>query len=73
MIEGALVAELVSSLVIEAEGMVVPLAHGFPRGHTLGNLGAGGLSALADRRVASGGAERFRALVRSVAEATAGP
>ena len=57
MIEGAPVAELVSSLVIEADGMVVPLAHGFPRGHALGNLGA----------------ERFRAIVRSVAEATAGP
>ena len=60
--EGASLADLVSPLVIEADGTVVPLAHGFARGHAIGNLGAGGLSALADR---------FRALVRSVAEAAA--
>ncbi len=71
--EGASLADLVSPLVIEADGTVVPLAHGFARGHAIGNLGAGGLSALAERWIASGGAERFRALVRSVAEAAAAP
>jgi MoaA/NifB/PqqE/SkfB family radical SAM enzyme len=36
--EAASLADLVSPLVVEADGWVVPLRHGFPRRHALGNL-----------------------------------
>ncbi|MBD0275298.1 MAG: radical SAM protein [Acetobacteraceae bacterium] len=71
--EGASLADLVSPLVVEADGMVVPLAYGFARGHAIGDLRTARLVELADRWIASGGAERFRALVRNVSEAAAAP
>ncbi len=45
----ARLAELVSPLVVEADGQVVPLQHGFPRGHALGSLHDASLAQLAAR------------------------
>lgn len=42
-------AELVSPLVVEADGTVVPLQYGFARAHVLGNLLEEPLGAMADR------------------------
>jgi MoaA/NifB/PqqE/SkfB family radical SAM enzyme len=42
-------AELVDTLVVEADGVVVPLQHGFPRQHALGSLLDGRLSELGRR------------------------
>ncbi|GGC54484.1 hypothetical protein GCM10011504_36080 [Siccirubricoccus deserti] len=64
---GASLADLVSPLVIETDGTVVPLAHGFARGHAIGTLGNMALSAMADHWISSGGAGRFQALLRRVA------
>lgn len=59
--EAIRLADLVSPLVVEADGTVVPLQHGFPRGHALGNLHQAPLRDLAaDWRKRSGYA-RFRA------------
>jgi MoaA/NifB/PqqE/SkfB family radical SAM enzyme len=70
---GARLADIVSPLVIEADGTVVPLAHDFSRVHALGTLHASRLSNLAEQWVASGGAARFQALVRRVADAAKAP
>ena len=42
-------ADLVSPLVVEADGTVVPLTYGFPRGFALGNVHTESLPALAAR------------------------
>ncbi len=42
-------AEIVSPLVIEADGTIVPLQYGFPREYALGNLHQYSLSDLATR------------------------
>jgi MoaA/NifB/PqqE/SkfB family radical SAM enzyme len=58
--EAIQLADLVSPLVVEADGTVVPLQHGFPRCHALGNLHEAPLRALAARWRQSGGYARFR-------------
>ena len=45
--EGARLADLLSPLVIEADGTVVPLQYGFPRTYALGNLANARLNSLA--------------------------
>jgi MoaA/NifB/PqqE/SkfB family radical SAM enzyme len=65
-------AELVSPLVIEADGCVVPIQHGFPRAYALGNLKDAPLHELLarwrrDRSVA------FRSLCRDVFEELTAP
>ncbi len=59
--EAVRLANLVSPLVVEADGTVVPLQHGFPRRHALGNLHAAPLRILATQWRQSGGYARFRA------------
>lgn len=46
--ERAHLADLLSPLVIETDGMVVPLQYGFPRAYALGNLANARLSAMAE-------------------------
>jgi MoaA/NifB/PqqE/SkfB family radical SAM enzyme len=41
-------ANILSPLIVETDGTVVPLQHGFPRHFALGNLGASSLGDLAD-------------------------
>jgi MoaA/NifB/PqqE/SkfB family radical SAM enzyme len=59
--EAIRLADLVSPLVVEADGTVVPLQHGFPRRHALGNLHEAPLRVLASRWRRDGGYARFRA------------
>lgn len=59
--EAIRLADLVSPLVVEADGWVVPLRHGFPRRHALGNLHEAPLRALAADWRKNSGYERFRA------------
>ncbi len=47
--DGAPLGELLSPLVIEADGTVVPLEYGFARAFALGNLHDAGLRELAER------------------------
>ena len=56
-------AALVAPLVVESDGSVVPLQHGFPRAHALGNLHDRPLRELAQSWKAHGCA-RFQALCR---------
>jgi Fe-coproporphyrin III synthase len=58
--EAIRLADLVSPLVVEADGAVVPLQHGFPRRHALGNLQEAPLRVLAARWRQMGGYARFR-------------
>jgi MoaA/NifB/PqqE/SkfB family radical SAM enzyme len=60
-------AELLSPLVIETDGSVVPLRYGFARQHSLGNLNQARLSTLA-RAWRQNGHDSFRALCRGVFE-----
>ena len=46
--ENARLADLLSPLVIEADGAVVPLQYGFPRAYALGNLANARLSSMAE-------------------------
>ena len=66
----------VSPLVIEEDGLVVPLQHGFPRGHALGRLTELPLRALAGRWRGRGAA-RFEGLIertlRSLRREDSGP
>lgn len=57
----AQLADLVSPLVIEADGMVVPLQYGFPRAFALGNLAEASLEELGVKW-RDDGYERFRRL-----------
>lgn len=59
--EAIRLADLVSPLVVEPDGAVVPLQHGFPRRHALGNLREAPLRALAADWRRNGGYIRFRA------------
>jgi Fe-coproporphyrin III synthase len=59
--EGIRLADLVSPLVVESDGTVVPLQHGFARRHALGNLHDAPLRVLAADWQGSGGYQRFRA------------
>jgi MoaA/NifB/PqqE/SkfB family radical SAM enzyme len=59
--EAVRLADLVSPLVVEADGTVVPLRHGFTRRHALGNLYEAPLRALAAGWRKNGGHARFRA------------
>jgi Fe-coproporphyrin III synthase len=59
--EAIRLADLVSPLVVEVDGTVVPLQHGFPRRHALGNLHEAPLHVLAAEWRGSGGYARFRA------------
>jgi MoaA/NifB/PqqE/SkfB family radical SAM enzyme len=69
----SLFADLVSPLVVEADGTVVPLAHGFARSYALGSLTAVRLLGLAESWIASGAAGRFRRLIQRVAAEVAAP
>ena len=62
----AAIARLVSPLVIEADGTVVPVQSGFPRHFALGRLGEASLRQLAARWLAS-----KQSAFRAVCEATA--
>lgn len=64
----ATLAELVSPLVIEPDGVVVPLQYGFPRRHALGSLREARLSELAARWRA----ERYRTFEQACLGACAG-
>jgi MoaA/NifB/PqqE/SkfB family radical SAM enzyme len=67
----ARLADLVEQLVVEADGTVVPMQHGFPRAHALGNLHHAPLPILAERWRADG-LDRYRShCARIVAAATA--
>ena len=66
--KGALLADLVSPLVVKTDGTVVRLAYGVARGHAVGDLYTVRLMALAERWISSGSAERFRALLGRVAD-----
>jgi MoaA/NifB/PqqE/SkfB family radical SAM enzyme len=44
---GARLADFISPLVIEADGMVVPLQYGFPRAYVLGNLNQASIAEIA--------------------------
>jgi MoaA/NifB/PqqE/SkfB family radical SAM enzyme len=59
-------ADLVSPLVLEEDGMVVPLQHGFPRGFAIGNVLKADLSTLGPRW-ASRMYPRFQELKRALA------
>jgi MoaA/NifB/PqqE/SkfB family radical SAM enzyme len=59
--EAIRLADLVSPLVVETDGTVVPLQHGFPRRHALGNLKDAPLGVLANHWRRGGGYARFRA------------
>lgn len=65
-------SELLSPLVIEPDGEVVPLTYGFARQYSLGNLFHSGLLALA-KSWKQTGYERFRQLCRTVFEEAAAP
>jgi MoaA/NifB/PqqE/SkfB family radical SAM enzyme len=58
--EAVRLADLVSPLIIEADGWVVPLRHGFSRCHALGNLHEAPLRRLAADWRKNGGHARFR-------------
>jgi hypothetical protein len=58
--EGPL-ADLVEALAVEADGVVVPLEHGFPRRYALGDLRCARLPVLAARWRSGGGWTGFRA------------
>lgn len=57
---------LVSPLVIETDGTVVPLSYGFGRRYALGNVNRERLGSMAARWIAGGGREAFRGLCRGV-------
>jgi MoaA/NifB/PqqE/SkfB family radical SAM enzyme len=59
--EATTLARMVSPLVVETDGTVVPLQHGFPRLHALGNLRDARLTELAARWREDGGYARFLA------------
>jgi len=59
--------ELISPLVVEEDGTVVPLRHGLPRTLALGNLREGPLPEIAVRWI-SAGAARFCELYRNVVQ-----
>jgi MoaA/NifB/PqqE/SkfB family radical SAM enzyme len=59
--------ELVSPLIVEADGTVVPLQYGFPREYALGNLHDAPLQELTERWQA-GGLAAFRSLCRRTFE-----
>jgi len=61
---GSGLARLLSPLVVETDGTVVPLSYGFPRRYALGNLHEMPLCRLA-ARWQEGGLPEFRALCRS--------
>jgi Fe-coproporphyrin III synthase len=69
---GRLLAELVSPLIIEADGTVVPIEYGFPRPYAFGNLIEAPLRELAPRWVADRHRD-FRRLSRSVFEEVTTP
>lgn len=74
-LEGDLAAEplarLAAPLVIESDGTVVPLQHGFPRAHALGNLHERPLRELA-RAWKAQGYRRFEALCRQTFDKVTG-
>ncbi|HTP35838.1 MAG TPA: hypothetical protein VMJ75_26865 [Candidatus Acidoferrales bacterium] len=57
--------ELISPMVIEEDGTIVPLRHGFPRSLALGNLRDGTMAELASRWIHSG-APNFCRIYRTV-------
>jgi len=67
-------ADVVDTLVIEADGTVSPIQHGFDRTHALGNLNRAPLPALAASWRARGGPARLHArCAAAVAKAVAEP
>ncbi len=67
-------AAFAPDLIVEADGAVVPVQHGFPRAHALGNLHAAPLADLGVRWRAAGGPSRLRAHIRRALDAaTADP
>lgn len=65
--ENARLGELVSPLIIEADGTVAPLQYGFPRAYALGNLADARLTSLADSWCRNSLAD-FHALCRAAYE-----
>ncbi len=60
--------------MVESDGAVVPVQHGFDRAHALGSLHFAPLPELLRRWRASGGRERLRAhLARALARETSDP
>jgi MoaA/NifB/PqqE/SkfB family radical SAM enzyme len=67
-------ADIIDTLVIEVDGTVSPVQHGFDRAHALGNLLEAPLPVLASRWRALGGPARLRArCAAAVAKAVAEP
>ena len=67
-------AEVIDTLVIEADGTVSPVQHGFDRAHVLGNLRDAPLPVLASRWRAGGGPAQLRArCAAALAQAVAEP
>jgi Fe-coproporphyrin III synthase len=64
----ARIADVISPLVVEADGTVVPLKHGLPRSHALGNVRDRNLAVLAREWLSGGGLERFNEMCRQVSE-----
>lgn len=69
----ARLADLVGTLVVEADGSVVPLRCGFPRRYALGNLRFARLPVLAARWRSHGGYARFRGYSAQTSHAAAPP
>ncbi|MGH7063973.1 MAG: hypothetical protein ACREET_07830 [Stellaceae bacterium] len=66
-------ADLVGTLVVEADGSVVPLRRGFPRRYALGNLRFARLPVLASRWRSNGGYARFYDYSKEILRAAASP
>jgi MoaA/NifB/PqqE/SkfB family radical SAM enzyme len=63
---GKCLADLVQQLIVESDGTVVPMQHGFPRSHALGSLFEAPLPVLAERWRADG-FKRYQAHCAAVA------
>ena len=66
-------ADLVGTLVVEADGSVVPSRRGFPRRYALGNLRFARLPVLASRWRSNGGYARFCDYSNEILRAAASP
>ncbi len=66
-------ANLLSPVVIEADGTVAPLKYGFPRRFSLGNVTESRLTELAQTWISGGGYEKFNTVCRKTQVALLAP